>query len=90
MRTVDDDKMEKIEPHNMTIIQKIESQIRHYVVLKAQLSFLTGLFVLLILWLCNVKLWLVLHELQSKRQLCWGGGIYRKSRKNGELTLENC
>jgi predicted PurR-regulated permease PerM len=59
MRTVDDHDLETNEPHNMTLSQKIEAQIRHYVILKTKLSALTALLVTLALLACGVKLWLV-------------------------------
>ena len=59
MRTVDDHEMEQQRPHEMTTLQRIEAAIRHYVILKAKLSALTGGLVLFILFICGVKLWLV-------------------------------
>jgi hypothetical protein len=59
MRTVDDVDLERHEPHKMTLTQKIEAQIRHYVILKTKLSALTAVLVTLALFLCGVKLWLV-------------------------------
>ena len=59
MMTVDDYFCERERPHEMTLMQKIESSIRHYIVLKTEISAITGAAVMLVLGVIGVKLWLV-------------------------------
>eukprot|EP01052_Picozoa_sp_SAG31_P029733 SAG31_NODE_2980_length_4829_cov_3.156237_4_plen_153_part_00 len=59
LRTVSDVEIEKNMPHKMTLLMKIESSIRHYVILKTELSLLTGFLTSLFLAICSVKLWFV-------------------------------
>ena len=59
IRTVDDDDREQNRPHEMSLVERIESSIKHYVILKAKISFLTGVVVMVALMLLHVKLWLV-------------------------------
>jgi predicted PurR-regulated permease PerM len=59
MRTVDDKMLEQTSPHEMSLQQKIEASIRHYVILKSEISGLTGIMVMLTLMFLQVKLWLV-------------------------------
>ena len=42
-RTVTDDEIEKRQPHKMSLVMKIEASIRHYVILKTELSLATGM-----------------------------------------------
>ena len=47
------------QPHTQTIMQKINSAIRRYILLKTQVSLLTGVLVVGVLALLGLRLWFV-------------------------------
>ena len=67
-RTVKDVEVERDDPHRMTLFMKVESSIRHYIILKTKLSLLTGFLVGAVLGSCGVKLWFVFGVLTFVRR----------------------
>lgn len=56
-RTPERMRREKTNPHSMTVIEKIESSIRNYIMLKSFVSALTGGAVGVSLFLLRIRLW---------------------------------
>ena len=58
-RTPEQVEREKKNPHSMSITERIEASIRNYILLKTILSFVTALFVSIVMWAIGVRLFKV-------------------------------